>query len=340
MLKSLSPAEKRDWKSVLPKLSFAYNSTQHASTGFTPFYMMFGRESRLPIDEVFEEVQVEGQGQLKCRSHQQFVDEWKNSMREVFRLAKEKSEKAQAYNKEKYDGKVREIGISEGDHVLVKNLRDTGGTGKLRSYWEHQIFKVVSQQGDLPVYRVQSLDKPRDVRVLHRNLLMRCDELPLNVFKEIEDLEKEKKAKPLRKPKAKGRDVYKSNKPMVEKLLENESAEDDVSDEDLEVLMEIYPENETTETPETTVTTEIVEDIENDMVEEASVASPPVTQVLDTIEEREEIEEDIVEGEENVEESEEETEDEVPQRRSARQRSTPKILTYSELGKPSYSATS
>ena len=95
MLKSLSPAEKRDWKSVLPKLSFAYNSTQHAATGFTPFYMMFGRESRLPIDEVFEEVQVEGRGQLKCRSHQQFVDEWKNSMREVFRLAKENSKKAQ-----------------------------------------------------------------------------------------------------------------------------------------------------------------------------------------------------------------------------------------------------
>ena len=52
--------------------------------------MMFGREIRLPIDKVFEEVQVEAQGQLKCLSHQQFVDEWKNSMRDVFRLAKEK----------------------------------------------------------------------------------------------------------------------------------------------------------------------------------------------------------------------------------------------------------
>ena len=39
MLRSLSTTEKRDWKSVLPKLSFAYNSTQHTSTGFTPFYL-------------------------------------------------------------------------------------------------------------------------------------------------------------------------------------------------------------------------------------------------------------------------------------------------------------
>ena len=108
---------------MLPKLSFAYNSTVHASTGFTPFFMMFGRESRLPIDEVFEEVQMEQEGRLRCQSHQQFVDEWKKSMQEVFKVAKEKNVKSQAYNKGKYDGKVREVGIEEGDRVLVKNLK-------------------------------------------------------------------------------------------------------------------------------------------------------------------------------------------------------------------------
>ena len=68
MLRCLSEEEKRDWKSVLPKLSFAYNSTQHASTGFSPFFMMFGRESRLPIDEVFEEVQLDRVG-ARRRQH-------------------------------------------------------------------------------------------------------------------------------------------------------------------------------------------------------------------------------------------------------------------------------
>ena len=338
MLKSLSPAEKRDWKSVLPKLSFAYNSTQHASTGFTPFFMMFGRESRLPIDELFEEVQVESEGKLKCKTHQQFVDEWRQSMQEAFRLAKEKSEKAQAYNKEKYDGKVREIGISEGDHVLVRNLRETGGTGKLRSYWEHQIFKVVSQQGDLPVYQVQSLDKARDVRVLHRNHLMRCDELPINVFKEIEDLEKHKKEKPSKRPKHKERDIHKSNQQAAEELVEEESDESERSEADLEVQLDIYPQHKDSLTEaESTGRSEIVERIEDDVVEEASVAIPPITQVPDTIEEAEEVgEEEMEEGEEDVDDAEEETEEEI-RRRPIRERRAPKVLTYPELGKPSYS---
>ena len=59
MLKSLGKNEKKNWSKFIPKLAFAYNSTINKSTGFSPFFLMYGRESRLPIDSVFPDMMVE-----------------------------------------------------------------------------------------------------------------------------------------------------------------------------------------------------------------------------------------------------------------------------------------
>ena len=178
MLRAIPENEKKKWKSHLPKLSFAYNSTVNKTTGFSPFYLMFGRMSRLPIDAMFglEEISI------KRKSHREFVDDWKKKMNEAYQIANNNIEKAAGYNKGYYDKKLHGVEIKVGDHVLELNPGEEGDAGKLRSHWKPVIYKVVRRQKDFPVYDIQDVEGKRKLRTVHRNRLKLCNELAEDTF--------------------------------------------------------------------------------------------------------------------------------------------------------------
>ncbi|KAK3735627.1 hypothetical protein QZH41_019894, partial [Actinostola sp. cb2023] len=108
-----------------------------------------------------------------------YVKQWREAMRAAYDLANTQASKSAMIGKQQYDKKVRHTALQEGDRVLVRNLSERGGTGKLRSYWEDFIHIIKSQRGDLPVYEVIREDGKGRTRVLHRNLLLPCSYLPV-----------------------------------------------------------------------------------------------------------------------------------------------------------------
>ena len=122
MLKSLPEGQKTKWKDHLSNLVFAYNSTVHKSTGYSPFFLTFGREARLPVDCLLP---IEP-NQTTCQTYDQFVKEWKKSMQQAFQIANQHIEQAGKANKQRYDSKVKTVKIEVGDQVLVQNMEKEG----------------------------------------------------------------------------------------------------------------------------------------------------------------------------------------------------------------------
>jgi len=48
----------RDWDEKLSAVTFAYRSTVHESTGFTPYFIMHGQEARVPANFVYGEPEI------------------------------------------------------------------------------------------------------------------------------------------------------------------------------------------------------------------------------------------------------------------------------------------
>ena len=41
------------WEQNIRKVCLAYNSSVHSSTGYSPFFLMFGRQVKLPVDLMY-----------------------------------------------------------------------------------------------------------------------------------------------------------------------------------------------------------------------------------------------------------------------------------------------
>ena len=174
MLGTLEESKKSDWKAHVPSLVHAYNSTFHDSTGYSPYFLMFGRHPRLAIDAFFGL----NSDVLAAKTHTEYVRKLRQRLHFAYQKASKEAQKSVAHHKSGYDLKARSSVIEPGDRVLVRNV-GIRGKHKLADRWEHTPYIVKDQPNpDIPVYAVQQEGSRKKPRILHRNLLLPFMGLP------------------------------------------------------------------------------------------------------------------------------------------------------------------
>jgi len=176
MLGTCTDDKKKDWKSYLAPMVHAYNSTRHESTGYSPFYLMFGRQPRLPID-VAMGLPEDAEG---TETYSEFISSLKKRLEYTYKLATRAADEARDKQKKYYD-KHRSITTNKldvGDRVLVKQTAFQG-KHKLANKWENSPYVIVKQpNADIPVFLVRKEDGTGE-KLLHRNLLLPIGALPI-----------------------------------------------------------------------------------------------------------------------------------------------------------------
>ncbi len=86
MLGTLDAAEKHKWSQHISKLVHAYNCTKNEATGYSPYFLLFGREARLPIDVCFG-TSSDGVG---GQTYQRYVENLKIDLQKAYRLDRTK----------------------------------------------------------------------------------------------------------------------------------------------------------------------------------------------------------------------------------------------------------
>ncbi|KAG1955346.1 gag-pol fusion protein [Pimephales promelas] len=184
MLKKFVSENGKDWDKWLPYLLFAYREVPQASTGFSPFELLFAHQIRGPLDVLRDSWEAND------KPTKQNILSYILKMREKLQLAstqaRESVQESQVKQKIWYDQKARSRTFQAGEQVLL--LLPTS-ENRLLAKWQgpYQVRKKVG-----PVtYEIEMPSRNKPLQTFHINMLKKWHSPPAQpepVRAEVKDL--------------------------------------------------------------------------------------------------------------------------------------------------------
>lgn len=171
LLRTLPPAKKRQWPKHLPQVVFAYNTTVHSSTGYSPYELMFGRKPFLPVDALLGFHDCDGEGSVE-----DWVQEHQERLRVAYDLAGRHLEEAAAKRascQPQANAELLPVG------TIVYRRNHVQGRNKIQDVWgpvKYRVVRCLDDEGR--VYAICPVEGEGPVKNIHRTELRVCSLCP------------------------------------------------------------------------------------------------------------------------------------------------------------------
>ena len=159
-----------DWDLHIPACLMAYRSSVHKSTGFTPHFLLFGREMVVPADVVY------GLPPQQPRLDQPgYVRDLRTKLEAAYDLVRRRLAVEHKRQKTDYDrnSNLRSFKVDDLVYVLTPVV-PPGTSRKFARFWRGP-YTVLAKLSDVN-YRVRDTAAPYREMVVHLNRMKRCYE--------------------------------------------------------------------------------------------------------------------------------------------------------------------
>ena len=163
MLKKAMDTDGKNWDQLLPHVLFAIREVPQASTGFSPFELLYGRRPRGILDLAKEAWESQPSPHRTMLDH---VEQVRDRMAKVWPIVRDHLQRAQQAQARVYNRGAQLRTFHPGELVLV--LVPTAEC-KFLAKWQGP-YEVVERVGEVN-YRVRQLGRRKPTQLYHVNIL-------------------------------------------------------------------------------------------------------------------------------------------------------------------------
>ena len=150
------------WPELLPSIMMAYRMTPATqSTGYSPYYLMFGREMRMPVDAMLIPKDT------MARDHKDHLNHVIESLRIARQIATENIQRHQQKYKQQHDKKAEMPKFRMLDKVLMFIPKvPVGAPPKLHCKWQGPFYRYILREGPNHTYRLADCETDKPLKTL------------------------------------------------------------------------------------------------------------------------------------------------------------------------------